>query len=172
MLKVAGSILIIGATTLWGMTAADKVREQYEQMRLMQSVLYALRGELLYARSYLGEAFAKIGRSSPEPYGEWLAKMSAKMDRKSGMPFWQIWENGIRTYLKDSGLPEKDRCRLEELGRQLGTADLESQLRAMDLYLDELRKSMEEKREGMKTRVRLCHCLGFTSGIFITILLI
>lgn len=172
MLKAAGSILIIAATTLWGMRAAERVREQYEQMRLLQSVLYALRGEILYARSYLGEAFAKIGSSSPEPYRKWLTEISRAMDQKSGMPFWKIWEDGIRLHLKDSGLPERDRCRLEELGRHLGNTDLESQLRSMDLYLNELGKSMEEKREGMKTRVRLCHCLGVMSGIFIAILLI
>ena len=82
MLKAAGSILIIAATTLWGMKAAERVREQYEQMRLLQSVLYALRGEILYARSYLGEAFAKIGSSSPEPYRKWLTEISGAMDQK------------------------------------------------------------------------------------------
>lgn len=101
-----------------------------------------------------------------------MVLMSEEMRQKNGTPFWQIWENGIQRHLKNSELPEKDRYRLEELGRQLGNADMESQLRVLDLYLEELRKSMEEKREGMKTRIRLCHSLGVMSGIFIAILLI
>ena len=49
---------------------------------------------------------------------------------------------------------------------------MEAQIRSLDLYLEELKKSMEEKMEGMKTRIRLCHCLGVMSGIFLTILLV
>ena len=43
MLKLAGSILIIGTGILAGMSAADRVRQQYEEMRELQTLLYALR---------------------------------------------------------------------------------------------------------------------------------
>ena len=152
MLKLAGSLLIIGTTTLWGMAAAERLREQYEQMRLLQSLLYALRSEILYARSYLEEAFAKIGESAPEPYRGWLL--------------------GIQEFLRESGLEQEEKDKLSEIGKRLGNADMEAQIRSLDLYLEELKKSMEEKREGMKTRIRLCHCLGVMSGIFLTILLV
>ena len=157
MLKLAGSLLIIGATTLWGMAAAEGLRDQYEQMRLLQSLLYALRSEILYARSYLEEAFAK---------------MSETMRRKTGIPFYQIWSGGIQEALQGSGLAQEEKDKLSEIGKRLGNADMEAQIRSLDLYLEELKKSMEEKREGMKTRIRLCHCLGVMSGIFLTILLV
>lgn len=172
MLKLAGSLLIIGATTLWGMAAAERLREQYEQMRLLQSLLYALRSEILYARSYLEEAFAKIGESAPEPYQGWLLGMSETMRRKTGIPFYQIWSGGIQEALQGSGLAQEEKDKLSEIGKRLGNADMEAQIRSLDLYLEELKKSMEEKREGMKTRIRLCHCLGVMSGIFLTILLV
>lgn len=57
MLKLAGSALIIAATTLFGMAMADRVRGQYEQMRLLKTVLYALRSEIQYARTCLGKLF-------------------------------------------------------------------------------------------------------------------
>lgn len=172
MLKLAGSLLIIGATTLWGMAAAEGLRDQYEQMRLLQSLLYALRSEILYARSYLEEAFAKIGESAPEPYRGWLLGMSETMRRKTGIPFYQIWSGGIQESLRESGLEQEEKDKLSEIGKRLGNADMEAQIRSLDLYLEELKKSMEEKREGMKTRIRLCHCLGVMSGIFLTILLV
>ncbi len=172
MLKLAGSLLIIGTTTLWGMAAAERLREQYEQMRLLQSLLYALRSEILYARSYLEEAFAKIGESAPEPYRGWLLGMSEIMRQKSGVPFCQIWSRGIQESLRESGLEQEEKDKLSEIGKRLGNVDMEAQIRSLDLYLEELKKSMEEKREGMKTRIRLCHCLGVMSGIFLTILLV
>ena len=148
--------------------AAERLREQYEQMRLLQSLLYALRSEILYARSYLEEAFAKIGESAPEPYRGWLLGMSEIMRQKSGVPFCQIWSGGIQESLRESGLEQEEKDKLSEIGKRLGNADMEAQIRSLDLYLEELKKSMEEKREGMKTRIQLCHCLGVMSGIFLT----
>lgn len=62
--------------------------------------------------------------------------------------------------------------KLINLGGQLGVADIEMQVKTLDLYLEEMSLSMEEMRGGMKAKVRLCHCLGVMSGIFITVLLI
>ena len=45
------------------------------------------------------------------------------------------------------------------------------QVKLLDLYLDELSKSMDELREGMRMKIRLCRCLGVMSGIFVMILL-
>ena len=73
---------------------------------------------------------------------------------------------------RDTGLEQEEKDKLSEIGKRLGNADMEAQIRSLDLYLEELKKSMEEKREGMKTRIRLCHCLGVMSGIFLTILLV
>lgn len=62
--------------------------------------------------------------------------------------------------------------RLAAFGSQLGIADAEMQVKLLDLYLDELRLTMDELREEMRTKIRICHCLGVMSGIFITVLLI
>ena len=98
--------------------------------------------------------------------------MSEIMRQKSGVPFCQIWSGGIQESLRESGLEQEEKDKLSEIGKRLGNADMEAQIRSLDLYLEELKKSMEEKREGMKTRIRLCHCLGVMSGIFLTILLV
>lgn len=172
MLKLAGSILIIGTGILAGMSAADRVRQQYEEMRELQTLLYALRSEILYARACLGEAFLKIGRDAGEPYCGWMMEMSRKMERRQDRMLSVIWKTGVRDALKNSRIQKRDLLRLEELGTQLGDADLEAQIRSLDRYLEELKHSMEEIREGMKIKIRLCQCLGVMGGIFVTILLI
>lgn len=172
MLKLAGSILIIGTGILAGMSAADRVRQQYEEMRELQTLLYALRSEILYARACLGEAFLKIGRDAGEPYRGWMMEMSRKIERRQDRMLSVIWKTGVRDALKNSRIQKRDLLRLEELGTQLGDADLEAQIRSLDRYLEELKHSMEEIREGMKIKIRLCQCLGVMGGIFVTILLI
>ena len=50
--------------------------------------------------------------------------------------------------------------------------DLTLQLRVLELYQEQLGLGIEEVREGMKTKVRLCHCLGVMSGLFVSVLLL
>ena len=88
------SILIIGHRHSAGMSAADRVRQQYEEMRELQTLLYALRSEILYARACLGEAFLKIGRDAGEPYRGWMMEMSRKMERRQDRMLSVIWKTG------------------------------------------------------------------------------
>lgn len=50
--------------------------------------------------------------------------------------------------------------------------DLNLQLKVLSLYQEQLKLSMEEIQEGMKTKVRLCHCLGVMSGLLVAVLLL
>lgn len=172
LIKIVGALLILGATSLGGIIAADKIRNQYEQMQYLQKIIYRLRSEILYARSYLGEAFRQIGLSSEEPYKGWLFALSEQMERRNGSTFTNIWEGKTREYLADSGLPNRTLDHLIRLGGQLGIADVGMQVKILDLYLEEMELAMEEVHEGMKTKIRLYHCLGVMSGIFVTVLLI
>ena len=70
-----------------------------------------------------------------------------------------------------SSLSQIELKRLEELGGRLGLMDIDMQVKAVELYLSGISSSIEEIREGMRTRIRLCHCLGVMSGMLIVILL-
>ncbi|MCI8667531.1 MAG: hypothetical protein HFG82_12855 [Dorea sp.] len=172
LMKIIGGVLVIAATSMWGHAAAEREKNRYDQLQYLQKLLYLLRSEILYARSYLGEAFLQIGQRAKSPYQEWLLKLCMQMEEKREGAFAGMWEESIYDFLKDSGLPKKELLRLAAFGSQLGSADAEMQVKTLDLYLEELRLSMEELREEMRTKIRLCHCLGVMSGIFITVLLI
>lgn len=171
-MKTAGGLLVIAATSMGGIAAAQRIGNQYEQLKYLQKIIYLLRSEILYARSYLGEAFCQIAKNVKSPYKEWLHEMCAQMERRGGTAFTGIWEEKTRRCLKDAGLPRGALERLISFGNQLGIADAQMQAKILDLYLEEIGQSIEELSGEMRTRTRLCHCLGVMSGIFITILLI
>ena len=43
MVKTFGAVLIIGATSLWGIRAADRINDQYVQMQYLKKLIYQLR---------------------------------------------------------------------------------------------------------------------------------
>lgn len=171
-MKIAGAVLVIGSASLGGIAAAEGLRNQYRQMQYLQKVICRLKSEIRYSRSYLGEAFRQIGISSEDPYQSWLTGMAAQMERKNGQTFAEIWEKETKEKLAASALPQPIIGRLAHLGGQLGSADAEMQVKTLDFFLEELDRSLEEMYEEMKANIRLYHCLGVMSGIFVTVLLI
>ncbi len=172
MLKAAGSILVLGATTLYGMMRAQEFREQYVQMEYLQQLFYRIQSEIRYARSPLSELFSQIGRNAKEPYKSWLLQMGRKMLERNGGRFAELWETGVREHLGTAGIPRAELQRLAELGGRLGLMDLEMQVKTIELYLEQLSRSMEEAREQMKAKIRLSHCLGVMGGMLIVTLLL
>lgn len=172
LLKVSGVVFVMAATTFMGIRRADDIQEEYRQMRYLQRIISMMESEIRYARSHLGEIFSHIASHAQEPYKGWLLSMQRDMNSGNGGTFDEIWCQAIEGYLKDSGLPRGELTKLIQLGNQLGVVDLKLQLNILTLYQQQLSLSMEEMKEGMKTRVRLCHCLGVMSGMLISILLI
>ena len=171
MLKAAGCILIITATTLAGEKKAADLKLQYLRLKELRQIFFLLQSEIRYARTCLEEIFFSLGRQAKDPSREWLFVLGRRLKKRENGRFEKVWTESIEETLKASGLPEKEIQRLEEMGSQLGIADVEMQVKALELYLTQLSESMEDIREEIKTKVRLYHCLGVMSGMLIVILL-
>ena len=172
MVKTFGAVLIIGATSLWGIRAADRINDQYVQMQYLKKLIYQLRSEIRYARSYLGEAFRHIGTSSREPYKGWILEIYDRLEHKNRGTLADIWEDTVKKRISGGIRPSGGGTGQTDKSWRPGVADIEMQVKTLDLYLEEMSLSMEEMRGRMKAKVRLCHCLGVMSRIFITVLLI
>ena len=170
--KVCGCFFVLAATTFAGMARAECIKEQYRQMRMLQRIICMVESEIRYAHTHLGEIFLHVSRRTVQPYKGWLLSMERRMGRMDSGAFEVIWTQEVKEQLKGSGLPIKELDRLSSLGSQLGVLDLTLQLRVLELYQEQLGLGIEEVREGMKTKVRLCHCLGVTSGLFVSVLLL
>jgi stage III sporulation protein AB len=172
MLKIMGTILVITATSLWGIYSSWQLNDQYLQMQYIQKLICQMKYEIRYTRTYLEDAFIHVGNTAKEPYRKWLLQMGEKMGERKGESIGRIWDIQTTLCLKDCGLPEAELQRLRTLGNGLGGYDLELQMKNMDLYLEELGQNMAELRPRMQARMKLYHCLGILSGLFLSILLI
>ena len=172
LIKVSGCLLVIAATTLSGALRAERIKEEYRQMRNLQRLLCMIESEIRYAHTHLGEIFLHAARRTQEPYRSWLLDMEKRMDEADSGVFEKIWGQAASEKLSGAGLPKKELERLIQLGGQLGVMDLKLQLEVLALYQEQLRLSMEEVWEGMGAKVRLCHCLGVMSGLLVVVMLI
>lgn len=171
MLKIIGGICVVGTTTLLGIQKGIALRNTCEELRYLQRLLYQMQSEIRYVRAPLGELVRKIGRDCREPYRKWLLSLEEDMRKREGIPFSRLWEQSIRTHLESLRLPQREMERLCELGGQMGAVDMELQMRILGLYQEQLSQTMEELRASVNSKVKLCHCMGVISGIFLVILL-
>ena len=171
MMKMAGALLIIGMASIWGIIKAEKAKNQLENMKYLQRIICLIQSEIRYSRAFLGEIFFNIGQGVKEPYKKWLLEMSEKTNAFCGESFENIWKDSISRNLKVLNLPEHEMETLKSLGNQLGYADVQVQMKLMDLYQEHLDRTIREVHEQLQTKVRLYHCLGVMSGLFVAVVL-
>ena len=172
MSKIIGSICIIVATSLAGIRAASRLDETYNEIKYIRQMLYILQSEIQYSHTYLAEAFSNISGFVKEPYNTWLRQLHARLERKNDGSLNKVWRETIDEYLIDVRLPKCQKEQLKELGVCLGCADMEVQIKYMELLGKQLEMAMNEVWEALEGKKKLCRCIGVASGVFIAILFI
>ena len=157
--------MVILAGSGWGMLQAAKIEECYRQMRYLRKLIFRIRSEIRYSRRVLPEAFLSVGSEAQEPYKMWL-------ENRQGTSLAGIWEEETRTHLPVIGIPQDMLESLIRLGGELGTIDIEMQVRTLDLYLEQMEQKMEDMRTEQKEKIRLYQCIGVTGGVFLAIILL
>lgn len=172
MSKIIGSVLVIAATSMAGIHAASGMDEKYNEIKYVRQMLYILQSEIQYSHTYLAEAFSNISGFVKSPYSVWLRQLHFRLEQKESGSLDKVWRETIDEYLIDVKLAHRQKEQLKELGVCLGCADIEVQIKYMELLGKQMEIAMEEIRENLEDKKKLCRCIGVVSGVFIAILLI
>ena len=172
MIRLVGMILIIASTSLAGWKKAEILSETLKQMQYLYRIITMVQSEIKYARSYLGETFLTIGQQLRNPYNNWLIEIGKHLEDREGKHLEEMWDLSIKKHLTKTELPIEELHRLAELGNQLGLADMEMQMKNIDIYLKQLEESIKEHKIELQSKIKIYQSIGIMSGIFISILLL
>ena len=172
MLKIAGACMIVAAASGIGMSFGADLKRRCRELRMLKQLVYMLRGEIKYTKTPLPEAFVHISVRLPAPFGPFLAGVAKEMGMADGRTFGELWRAQIQAALSGSCLSRLDKEQLGTLGEVLGYLDLEMQLSAIDLYLEQLENGIREAQSSIASKQKLYQSLGVAGGIFLVILLI
>lgn len=172
MLKVTGACLILLASAGIGVSFGSDLKRRCQELRILKQMAAMLRGEIRYGKTPLPEAFTRISDRLPEPFCSFLRSVTGDMEEMDGKPLEEIWRRNIFRCLGQTCLTGADLERLQSLGEVLGYLDVEMQLAAIDLYLEQLNGGIAEALENRSSRERLYRSLGVAGGVFLVLLLI
>ncbi len=172
MLKIAGAVMILVACCGIGFGKGMEYKKRIRDLLILKKLLLMLRGEIKYARTPLAEAFSNIGRKLENVFGEFLIKVSDRMNQQQGETFLQIWETNLEETLTRSALLKEDRQQLKRLGNQLGYLDKEMQISTIDFQVEQLEVLVKKLEEEQGKRSRVCNCLGVFAGLMLNLILL
>ena len=136
MLKLAGSILVITVSVLYGWQVRRELQEHVEQLVAMKEMFLMLWGEISYTMTPLKEAFLQIASQGKEPFSSFLLKAAEELEEnESSMGcFWnRLVEQESNKFLFN----EEERGLLQRAGENFGYLDGQMQLKNLEMYMEQ-----------------------------------
>lgn len=172
LLKVIGCLVIMAASSGYGLAKGMEYKRQVETMGALERIIWQLRGEISYMKAPLPDVFCRVGGRLEEPYRGWLCSLAEELNGYGREGFREIWERVTRDKLRGISLPEGEWDELARLGAQMGYLDIRMQETALDWYGKQMQGREAAMREALAERRKLCGYLGVMGGAFLVILLI
>ena len=171
MLKLAGSILIITVSALYGWKVKRELAEHVRQLVGMKEMFLMLWGEISYTRTPLKEAFLQIAFQNKEPFSGFLKKAAEglKENEESIGIYWsRLVEQEAEKFLFN----QEERGLLQRAGENFGYLDGQMQLKNLELYMEQTEVLIQKAQAELKDRQKLSGVLSLMCGLFLVILLV
>ena len=172
MLKIAGAGLVIFSCSALGYSKSIHMTRRLQQLREIEKMVFLILGEITYRREALPEALGTVAYRLPEPLAGFLKEVSEAAGQYQGACFQEIFKEKAKTYLSGTALCPKDLEEFLQLGAYLGYLDITMQKNTITLYLEQLKREMENLQREMPAKQKLYRSMGTLGGIFLAIMLL
>lgn len=172
MLKLLGSILVIGASAALGLAlrqqAVVHVRALTEWIDCLNLLLLEIGGQC----TPLHEAFLAVARSRNRTVAPFFLELTKRM---SGMPdcdFRAMWRDAVGRYAAEWGLRPEEADLLTGVGDFLGRYDGAAQTHSLQTVMLRLTERRDEAAFDLRTRNSLYRTCGAAAGILLVLVFI
>ena len=150
VIKIFGFIFIVGATTLFGVTLTQALKQRLNALNWFLGATEEIAEKIRYSSAELPHIVRSV-----YGYDTYLSV-----------------DEPFRVTIKNAGLNKDDIKVLEEFFSTLGMGDGESQVKRCEVYKRQLLRRCEQADKEFSEKSRLYTRLGFLGGIGIVIMLI
>lgn len=170
-MKIIGTILIITGCAMSGHYFARKYLTRIYILEELEQAIRFMYGEIEYSADDISEVFGRLLLNSSYLKGFW-AVVRERLLARDGQDLSSIWKEAMESERVFSLLLDGDILLIGGLGKNIGSLDRQSQLGVLKLFERRLGSIIEEAKGEYRGQAKVCHVVGVTAGIFISILLI
>ena len=170
LMRIAGAIIVIGASTIAGIYYGNLETYRMRDLLEFKKALSILRSQIEYARTPLPEAMQAISARVRKPLGKIFEMCAELLVYERNEKVVHIWEASVEQHKEALFLTEEDVSQFKGFGAQLGNLDSYAQIMNISMligYIDERVGHLNESRD--KNR-KLYRSLGVLGGALIVII--
>ena len=172
MAKFIGAALVISASSLMGLMAAQGFNRRSRLLRTWLRVMEIFQTEIYQQARFLPEVLERTARLTPDrELADGFISLAAQIQFGAGTGITELWES----FLVDSNkgvLARADLQILCELGSYLGSTGREDQLNKIKICKAGLEYNLQLAEEERKKRSGVYRYLGFASGAMLVLWLL
>lgn len=167
MLKFAGIIVIISAASFTGCYFSAALRKRVLTLKKLNYMLEEILILLRYKSATVYEITETLAADERFSEFEFLGIIKPE----SGISFQQSWCNAVYGSSL-CGIKKSDIELIADIGKKLGTSDLDGQVSTVMLHRSELEALIVSAEEEYSKKAKLYRSLGALTGAFVAIMLI
>lgn len=172
MLKIAGALLVVGASSLIGFGLSNRLIGRCRLLKIWLYILEILKVEIYYQDNLLPEVFEKVARGINDPdLASSFHRLARSVTFGSGRQLGEVWRNyPVRT--SACFLIQSDSLILNELGDYLGSTDREDQCEKIKRCQALLQNNLNLAEADQRKKLNLFRYLGFAAGAVLVLFLL
>ena len=159
--------IIFGLAVYIGNSKANQYINRLKELISIKSVLNILENKIKFTQSPLQEIFKQIAENCSEKN---IKKIFQLLEKEQDKNLHRNWENTINKI--ESNLNNEKKKILIDMGKILGTTDVEGQVSNIKIANSFIDKQIENAEKEKEKNVKLFRTLGIVSGLGIIIILI
>lgn len=172
MIKLIGSIVIVGVATLFGFELSNRLRRRTKQIRYLKMALESLETEIVFAMTPLAEACIKVSvQLADQTVGSFFQKVGLRLSKEESLVT-DIWDHVLEKWRQETDLKDSEINILKQFGQTLGQQDLENQRKQIRLAISYFDQEEKQALEGQQKYESMYKSLGLLAGVFIVLIML
>ena len=156
------------ASNLIGKTISQKYKFRLNELEEIKNALNIFKTKIKFTYSTIGEIFEELSEKSTKTNIRSLFKNAKNfLEKHSASEAWQYALENTNTNMKQEDIEV-----LKNLGKLLGTSDVDGQIAQIDLTQDFLEVQIKQAQEEKQKNEKLYQKLGSIIGLGIVVILI
>ncbi len=167
MFKIIALVVIVAVTSFAGNYFSASLKNRLVSLKKINYLIDEIMILLRFRSATVYEISAHLAEN--ERFSEF--SFLSGIVPSEGVPFRKIWCDALEKN-PPSGLKKSDTELLADIGRQLGTSDVDGQLSILKLQQNEAEMLISSAEKDCAQKAKLYRSLGVLAGAFISVMLI
>lgn len=170
--KFIGVSIIISAGILSCIFIKSQLKKRSNLIDQLLSSMITLQNEISYGLNTLEESFLSLSSICGELIKDFYKKCAVSLSDIRVMQFYDIWQQHAEQLFSNILFAGKEKEVFISLGKTLGSGDIESQQRSIELVISQLKSIKEVTDLELKNKTKLAAGLSFIITAIIVLIYI